>query len=257
MANNEISLTDKSVTYQIGQISFNDFDNVMTSAKNLASHINSVEVTPENIQQSKKLRASINRQVKFLNEQRIKIKHEWQAPYKDFDDKVKEITQVADDANDTINQQVKSLEQQERQAKKNKISKLFDEHKSMYDKFPLYFEDFMVDNPKLLNKATTLDKAEDTIAEWMMSKQTDITAIQSLPDNVAIMAEYVRNGANMADAISTVQDRLSRETAIAGRRVTANSDMYIASYTIRNKKDAKMLEMFMNENNIKFEKVEK
>ncbi|MGK9347623.1 DUF1351 domain-containing protein, partial [Melissococcus plutonius] len=85
---------ENALVVDIGTIQFSAFDQIKQSATKLANHIEKVEVTEDNVKESKKLVATVSKQVKKLNDKRIKVKRQMLEPYNDFEKQVKEITDI-------------------------------------------------------------------------------------------------------------------------------------------------------------------
>ena len=64
---------------------------VKQQALQLAENLQSVEVNEDNLKQSKKLLAAVNRRKKELDDERIRIKKVMLEPYQEFEEQVKEI----------------------------------------------------------------------------------------------------------------------------------------------------------------------
>lgn len=94
--------------------------------------------TPENIKEAKDDRATLNALKKSLNDEKIKIKKEFEVPYKDFEDKIKELIELVDKPASEIDKQVKIFEEQEKAKKREAINTIYSENIGAYaDLIPL------------------------------------------------------------------------------------------------------------------------
>lgn len=94
--------------------------------------------TPENIKEAKDDRATLNALKKSLNDEKIKIKKEFEVPYKDFEDKIKELIELVDKPASEIDKQVKIFEEQEKTKKRETINTIYSENIGAYaDLIPL------------------------------------------------------------------------------------------------------------------------
>ena len=87
--------------------------------------------TSQNIKEAKDDRATLNALKKSLNDEKIKIKKEFEVPYKDFEDKIKELIELVDKPASEIDKQVKIFEEAEKAKKRESI-----ENKLKEDKMP-------------------------------------------------------------------------------------------------------------------------
>lgn len=241
-----------------GTIQFEGFEKIKASAELLADHIQNVEVTEDNVKESKNLLAAVNNEVKKLDNQRIQIKNEMLVPYQSFESQVKEIVKIVKDADEKVRMQVRELEEAERDKKKETIRRLFDKRIQMYEFKNLFtFDDFL--EPKHLNKTMSMNKVETAMINWLTKIDDDLAAIEKMDYNDEIIAEY-QSCQSLAISVKRVQDR--HEQVAKNKKVTYNEQAKKVSkssfvFTLKNEKDAKLVEMFMETNNIKFEKVEK
>lgn len=88
--------------------------------------------TPENIKEAKDDRATLNALKKSLNDEKIKIKKEFEVPYKDFEDKIKELIELVDKPASQIDKQVKVFEEQEKAKKREAIETIYSENIGAY-----------------------------------------------------------------------------------------------------------------------------
>lgn len=258
MSNNELQINDNSVTYSVGSVEFNDYERIKESAIKLADRVKTVEVNEDNVKESKKLRAAVNKEVAALNKQRTAIKKELLKPYEDFNNQVKEISNIVGGANNTIDKQISDLELQEKDAKRNEIKRMYGLHLAAYYGFPIDFEKFIIVKPKLLNKSVTLDKAEEAIAQFLHDKNEELKTIDSQTHSDEVLAEYLSNGLNLSTAINAVSARLAAVEKVK-RPKSKPVESLLAEYGFKvfDEKDALLIQMYMKENNIKFEKVNK
>lgn len=113
--------------------------------------------TPENIKEAKDDRATLNALKKSLNDEKIKIKKEFEVPYKDFEDKIKELIELVDKPASEIDKQVKVFEEQEKAKKREAIETIYSENIGAYAEL------------------ISLEKLYDPRWENKTYKETDIT----------------------------------------------------------------------------------
>lgn len=241
---NEIKITP-------GQVTFNGFEDLKHQASVLAEEIKKVEVTDENLQTSKKMLAAVNKRVKEISDKRIAIKKEMLQPYNAFENQVKEITNIVKDADNFVREQVKNLEEQERANKEKAIQDIFTKrikHYSFNDLFT--FDDFI--QPKHLNKSTSMKSVETEMVEWLEKKDTDFQFIQGLPNNHEVLMEY-KDTKDLAVAINNVKQheeyRKKLQQVVPKKKAQVEQEFII---TLNDEKDLKLVELFMNQNEINY-----
>ena len=125
MENELMNLDVEQISLQQGNINFPEYKRLKQQAQELAEWISNIEVSAENVKENKKLLAAVNKSVNELETRRKAIKNCMLEPYKLFEEQVKEIVGIVKDADEIVRQQVKALEEQERQEKKAKLCKKF------------------------------------------------------------------------------------------------------------------------------------
>ena len=255
MNENELILQIQQIKVIQGSIEFSDFENIKQQALQLAEDLQTVEVDEDNLKESKKLLAAVNKRKKELDDERIRIKKLMLEPYAAFEDQVKEIVQIVDAANDTVRQQVKDLEEAERQAKQADLAEIFHKRKSLYSLGDLIpFEDFL--KPKHLNKTTTIESVETEMVEFLEQTERDIKVLQKLPDLNDHVSAYIGKY-DLALAMSQVQGEKERrqqiEAAQAQKKMQQPEAEKQYRFTITGEKDKALVEMFMKQNKIQYE----
>ena len=86
-----VKVSDIRVDYRPGEIVFDGYEDLLNQANQIADYLKTIEVTPDNIKENKKMLAKVNKSIKELNDRRISIKKEINKPYDDFALKIKEI----------------------------------------------------------------------------------------------------------------------------------------------------------------------
>jgi hypothetical protein len=236
-----------------GSITFPEFINLKEQALQLAEDIETVEVNDENLKQSKKLLAAVNKRLKELEDERIRIKKTMLEPYQDFEAQVKEIVGIVKDADATVRHQVKKLEEMERQEKKDALLDIFNKRKSLYtlgDLIP--FLDFL--EPRHLNKSLSIDKVEEEMVEFLERTEKDVKVLQKMPDLKAHVAAYLKTY-DLALAMTEVQGEKERrqqiETSKAAAKVKPES--FSKTFTVFDERDFLLVELYMKNNKIKFQ----
>jgi hypothetical protein len=250
---NDLALNVQQIVVRQGSIEFFEFEDLKEQAEKLAEEIRSVEVDEENIKQSKKLLAAVNKRIKELEDKRIQIKKAMMEPYVLFESQVKEIVSIVKEADDTVRQQVKDLEEMDRLQKEGLIHGIYEKrirHYSFRDLFK--FVDFL--KPKHLNKTTSIDEVEKEMIDFFEKISRDLRAIEKMPDSKTILSAYL-NSKDLAAAIYLVEQEKERIQQIEASKVikTAKSKIsFLVSIAVKNAKELKFVEMLLKENDVKF-----
>ncbi|EAK9260711.1 DUF1351 domain-containing protein [Listeria monocytogenes] len=240
-----------------GSILFPAYKKIKSDSLLLAQQIENIEVTEENVKQSKKLLAAVNKEVKNLESERISIKKEMLEPYNEFEKQVKEIVYIVKTADEMVRQQVTQMEEEEREDKKLVLKRMFEKRIRMYD-FKTYFtfDDFLEN--RHLNKSLSINKIENEMVEWLTKVENELKVIETMPYADEIIAEY-KETKDLAVSAQLVSERHKAQEVIKEAKNDIKDDQLHSKtiFTLFDEKDAKLVEMFMQQNKIKFEKVEK
>lgn len=237
------------VIYKSGVVHFENYEEILESAKELAEKVKNVVVTEETIKASKKMLAEINKKVNELEDGRKDIKKEILAPYDEFEKKVKEIVNTVKDADSIVRGQVKELEEIERQVKYESIVELWKKRISRYpDLIDLFtYLDFI--KPQHCNKTTAFSKVESEMAEFIEQRQKSVEMIKGLDHADDILVEFVRCG-DVVRAIQTVRDRNQLKEQVTGKKETKQTNVTVT--IVINRNDLAPVESFMKTLNINY-----
>ena len=250
----QLEIRNDSLKIQQGKILFPEQEELKTQAQEILDHLSKIEVTPENVADNKKLISTVNKAIKGLEDRRISIKKEMLEPYNEFEKQVKEIVGIVKEADSLVRTQIHELEEAEREDKQHKIYQIFNKRIKAYDFGDAFtFEDFF--QPMYLNKSVSMIKVEQEMVNWLEGIDRDLQVINSLEDRVDILAEYV-SCIDLAKSIEAVNKRkeVKKRNEVLNHTDTATADNVTYVFIINNEKDAKLLELLMKENDIKYEK---
>lgn len=234
-----------------GGIVFPQYDELKEDAQKVYDYLSTVEVTDDTVKANKKLVAAVNKSIKTLEDERIRVKKELLEPYAGFESQIKEIVGIVKEADTLVRDQIKDLEEIERDHKREDIESLFDRRIKQYTFSEIFvFEDF-IEN-RHLNKTISIETVEKELVEWLEKIQGDMSTIQIIPDSKEVMTEYV-TCKDLNQAIKAVSDRKALSEKVG--EVVADVEVFI--YKVFDKKDSMIIEAFMNDTKIKFERVGK
>ncbi len=241
------------VTTTQGEVNFEEYNNLLSEANNLAEYVKQVEVNEENVKEAKKLMASMNNRVKDLENVRKDVKKSMLEPYNQFESQVKTIKQVIDGAVAHVKKQERELTEQEREEKREAIAQLFDKRIQHYDFGKILgFADFI--KPQHLNKSTSMNKVEDELVEWLEKTKRDLETINKLENKEDIIIEY-QNTQDLSMAFEIVDKRNERKRKIEEQQKHTKQPTKTTYhvFTIGDDKEAQITKLLLEQNNINFE----
>lgn len=253
MGNELLNLDTIHLHVTKGVIEFNGYDDIKQGAEKLLEQVSNVEVNDENIQTSKKMIATINKRVRELEDRRISIKKEMLEPYNTFESQVKDIVSIVKQADNVVRSQVKEIEERDREAKRQELEGLFNKRIKQYDfDISVEFEQFM--KPSMLNKSKSISSTESEMVHWLEGLYKDLEIIDTLPDSLDVKAEYI-DCLDLTQAMSIVRKR--KESIERLKQVEKKKPIKtkIFTFNVFDEKDMKLVEMFMQQNDIKFETI--
>jgi hypothetical protein len=254
MQQNEMTNAIAEIQVVQGSVVFGAYHDLKQQASELAEQIRTVDVNEENVKQSKKLLAEVNKRVKQLEDKRISIKKMMLEPYQDFEEQVKEIVGIVKDADAFVRSQVKELEEKERQEKEIQIHELFTkriQHYSFREIVP--FMDFA--KPKHLNKSMSIQAVEKEMVDFFEKVESDLQVIYQMDDANDYINAYLYTY-DLGKAMTIVKENKERNAQIERARQTTKAPSEVQkafTFTVFNQKDATLIEMLMKQNNIQYE----
>lgn len=176
----------------------------------------SMVVTEDSIAEAKKTRASIRKVGDSIDAQRKAIKKEWMRPYEAYEAKCKELTGIVNGAVSNIDGQIKAMENEVKEQKRQRLSDFFDEHS--YDVADFITFDDVFDS-KWLNATFSEIDAANSIMEQIESINEGLETIRSMnsPYETAMLSEYGKSH-NLAKSIAEGKRLEAIQTAEERRR---------------------------------------
>jgi hypothetical protein len=175
--------------------------------------------TEDQIQDAKKDRATLNKFVKVLSDERIKIKKECLKPYEDFEAKIKELDGIANKAIKNIDSQVKGYEEQK---KADKLAAITGYWAACEKPFDIPFEKVM--DQKWLNASISLKTVYGAIDVLLECITKDLATLQNLPEFSFEATEVYKTTLDLNKAISEgqrladIQKRKAEQERLAAER---------------------------------------
>lgn len=237
-----------------GEIKFLAYEDLKKQAEEVAKTIEATTLTEENIKDCKKMLASANKAIKRLNDGRISIKKEILSPYDELAEKIKEIETIVKTADERLRQEIREVEEKEREYKKEKLRKIWDKRLEMSNLASIFtFDDFF--EPSMANKTASIAKTEEEMASFIESKEKDIKYLSNLENSTMLINAY-RECQDIALASEMVEREIKRQEEVEKAIGKANEFEEVEkAYTlvIRGDKDYKLAIRLLKENEINFE----
>lgn len=136
-------------------------------------YLRNMTVTEETLADSKKLLARVNKAIKELSSERIAAERAYLQPFSDIKQRIKELEQLAKEASETVRQQVRDFDEQQRELKRQELERIWNERivKLVSSDF-ISFNDFL--KPQHLNKSVTIKKVTEEMSEFLARTEKDI-----------------------------------------------------------------------------------
>lgn len=242
------------VAFKPAQIMFPAYEFYKEQAEQIAEYVSGIEPTEENVKEVKKTLAQSRKFVKALSDRRIQIKKDLLQEFSEFETQVKEISGIIDTADTTVREKVRELEEAEREQKRLVILDLWNKRVTGYridglipDLFDIWLQ------PRYLNATTTMKTIETEMVEFLEQTEQDMNALDNFDDEYRV--EYLGT-LNLADAIATVKRREEMLEAVREEQVDEEVEER-AAFIITGKKNIKLAEMVLKENDIEYVKSER
>lgn len=247
---NQIQEWDPSIIVRTGEIYFQDYAKLLEEAKLVAQGVQQMEVTEDNVKEVKKILAKVNKSVKTLNDRRIEIKKQINAPYEVFAEQIKEIEKIVKDADEIVRNEVRMMEEQEREDKKQKLKSIWDARIELYEYSKIMnFEDWL--EPSHLNKTESLKKSEQAMTDWLEFTERNIETLSTMQHSQKLIHEY-KLCKDVAQAIQNVNDEI--EAMQEEQTILKNEDVNIQKYylEIYSEADLELVEMLLEKHGINY-----
>ena len=136
-------ISQEDIKVEVGTIKFDGFPTLRLSVERLVEKMKTVEVTEENVKESKQLVARVRKEVDALNDERKRVERFYLSPLDDFKRGIKEVGDLIKEAEESVRSQVRTLDEIEREVKYQDVQMLFDLRVKAYDLKDMFdFTDF-------------------------------------------------------------------------------------------------------------------
>lgn len=209
------NLVEVKVNKNLGSIEDN-LDVVEASVRSYIEDYKNYVVSEDSVKDSKALLADIRKQQKALDDERKKIKKEWNAPFEEFEKRAKEVINLYDQPILLINNQLLKFEEDRKAKRKEDITSIYNELKGELEEYaPLSY----IYNSKWENATTTLKSIREDIQMEFDKASMEISTIKSMESKYEDkgLEEYKRTH-SMQEAIQLMNDYRKKEEEILARQ---------------------------------------
>lgn len=179
-------------------IAFNNAELMAQAQERLQKYKNKI-YTDNDIAEAKSDRATLNNVIKSLNNARLDIKKQYEAPYLFFKNQVDEVIEAVNEVAKEIDSQVKEWELDRQEKKLDLLTSYFNAQIGDLAGF-VYYEQIHQD--KWLNVGTSLKTAQKEIKTKIEQIKNELCTIEALKtEDEAILKAYYFNTLNLAGAL--------------------------------------------------------
>ena len=214
------------VRFTPGEISF-DFAQLEEQITTWMGAYKDLEVTEENLKERKADVTTLRKIRTAMEDRRKEIKRDYDAPLKEYEEKVKKLTGIITEEIDRINDDVKAFDQKRIEEKQGHIKELYDQNVGEYAEYlPLE----IIRSSKWDNKTCSDNEIISEIQTMVIKVRNDLMAIKALGSEIEdrLLSVYKATGNNLAEAIKKNSEYLEAKQ-LAEERVREEQARKIAS----------------------------
>lgn len=160
---------------------------------------NLVYTGSDQIKDAKADRAALNKLIKAMSDERIRIKKDCLKPYDEFERKIRELTDIVNEPVQLIDKQIKEYEQTLKEEKRKEIEALFETIG-----FQAFVKLEMIWDEKWLNASVSMKSIEEKMRDRMYQIGTDMLTLNRLSEYafeaVAVYKETLDMNRSIAEA---------------------------------------------------------
>lgn len=234
-----MELKVKEVTFP-EVIEFN-FDELKQEITDRVEMYRNLVYTEDQVKQAKADRANLNKFVKALSDERIKVKKQCLQPYEAFEAKVNELAKIVQEPINLIDSQVKAFEDNQKQEKLEAIKTYWMEILQA-DKVPEAMTLEKIFNDKWLNASASMKSIQDEINARLEQIANDLNTLSNLPEFGFEAAEVYKSTLDMNSAINEAR----RMSEMAKAKAEHEAEMARLAAEAESKTQAPAFEECMN-----------
>ena len=164
-------------------VEFVEYEKVFSDVERLTEAMKDVEVTEDNVKETKRLLARVRKELERVEDERKEVKKRVLEPYNELENKVKTIRNMVEDADSTVRKQVRELEELQRQERWEYIQDLYNSYETSYQPVASWYnwELFLDKTPRSIsNKSTSKSTVREHILNWFNQYKADMEKIHQL-----------------------------------------------------------------------------
>ncbi len=175
---------------------------------------NLVYTGSDQIKDAKADRAALNKLIKAMSDERIRIKKDCLKPYDEFERKIRELTDIVNEPVQLIDKQIKEYEQTLKEEKRKDIEALFETIG-----FQAFVKLEMIWDEKWLNASVSMKSIEEKMRERMYQISTDLLTLNRLSEYAFEAVSVYKETLDMHKSIAEAQ----RMSEIANKKAEAEA----------------------------------
>jgi hypothetical protein len=175
---------------------------------------NLVYTGSDQIKDAKADRAALNKLIKAMSDERIRIKKDCLKPYDEFERKIRELTDIVNAPVQLIDKQIKEYEQTLKEEKRKDIEALFETIG-----FQAFVKLDMIWDEKWLNASVSMKSIEEKMRERMYQISTDLYTLNQLSEYAFEAVSVYKETLDMHKSIAEAQ----RMAEIAKKKAEAEA----------------------------------
>ena len=161
---------------------------------------NLVYTGSDQIKDAKADRAALNKLIKAMSDERIRIKKDCLKPYDEFERKIRELTDIVNEPVQLIDKQIKEYEQTLKEEKRKEIEALFETIG-----FQAFVKLEMIWDEKWLNASVSMKSIEDAMRARLKEISTAVVTLNKLPEFGFEALELYKETLDLPKAIEKAQ----------------------------------------------------
>lgn len=250
---NEIKEYSPVLEVTPANVKLKNYEHLKERAEDIARLLKTTVVSEDTIKENKKVIAQSRKLVDGLDRERIKIKKEILKDYVEFESQVNELKSIVNDADQFVRNQIKELEEQEREEKKKEIKKIWDLRIPMYEvsAIPDLFGKWFT--PAHLNKSKSMKSIEEDMVKFLERAETDLSVVRGLANSEKVMPYYLES-LSISDALIKANQQEGREKQAKQILKTDKTPEEIAVFVVTGTKDILLAEMLFKENKLNYKR---
>lgn len=218
----EMKMTTDLQTAFPAEIGFN-FEELKAELTERLHHYNTLVVTEDAIKEAKEDLAKLRKLKEAIESRRKEVKKKSMEPYDVFEKKVKELTSLIDKPVASINRQVKTFEEQEKQKKYEEIAAKYDElvPDAIKEIIPLQ----RILDQSWLNKTTSMKKITEAIETRVSRTNVDLALIEGANPKymAAVRSKYIETldvatAMDYQDELAAAEERFRQQEEARAQR---------------------------------------